>query len=770
MSVERYTQSVGISPQSIQGAGDTQMATSKMFGKIGDSLLNMANKESELDLKKAQKGAAADALVSIDQQKQQVSNKAYDEGFNSIQEVQAQMQAKNNIAQMAGKYFNDGITQDTFQQFNDDVKNFKGALSQSLPEGTHAPVNKMVDYYATNATKSMAGQYDAQTENQAKSIFYDAMTSSNEDINNAYMQGDEHNGTVLAAQSVKNLKSLVTAGIISPAAFAKAANDVTTNAQNSYYFGQASQALQSGKIQEWQANFSKSLHGLTENQHYRIMRHVKGMVNAQTQLDSLNRQAMNDQLKKNVKFLEETGNSNATLPFQEKIISDPKLAQKWQQQSENALTYHSIMTEVNNSSPMQAQDILNDLHSDMQKSINNPGEYINKQELLQKVEKTYNAQQEQFKKDPASIVEQSPQFAGAVREAAASTTDTFGNTVSSGVTTTDLDQTKINMYQQRGLPRSEWRILPNKEASAFVSSVQDLPLSSADPAQPSQLNEINKLLAQHPDTQKMVLADLHKAGLPIATNLFMNLPDTASASQMQNVSNAWSKAGKSLPLPAGITQSLLITSLQTDPTWKSYSESLGSTASVQDIKNVQNEAYLLARYYSTPEGGGMTESTAISTATKTLFGNVYNFGSQNGSEYRIPKQLNEQAVESTAKSTFNNLLSQNVSGKVKFVIPPSYESQLNGLTPQQQQSAYASTLSSSARWVNAQDNSGLVLIDQNGVPVKEAVSGQPVMASWAELNDPKNIHTFTDSLHQAKDNLLLPFSGEQVVDNFKAMQ
>jgi hypothetical protein len=121
---------------------------------------------------------------------------------------------------------------------------------------------------------------------------------------------------------------------------------------------------------------------------------------------------------------------------------------------------------------------------------------------------------------------------------------------------------------------------------------------------------------------------------------------------------------------------------------------------------------------------GESPTKAAQRAFDDTVGSKYEFVTDRNNKaavYRVPKQYQTSKVEYGAERFLRSI------DGVDLDVPPS----LAGLDPAQARKAYVSSLKSSAYWVTAPDESGLVLY-ANGSAVMDA-AGKPLRQRWDQL-------------------------------------
>lgn len=120
---------------------------------------------------------------------------------------------------------------------------------------------------------------------------------------------------------------------------------------------------------------------------------------------------------------------------------------------------------------------------------------------------------------------------------------------------------------------------------------------------------------------------------------------------------------------------------------------------------------------------GEDQTTATEAAIKTVIGDKYNFGTVGSRTFRIPKGVDETAVEAGAQHVVMNL-------KPEVLDLPR---DIPGAAVAETAKAYVSALRRNSFWVTNDDETGAILYNERGVPV--TVKGKPIERTWAQLGE-----------------------------------
>ncbi len=142
----------------------------------------------------------------------------------------------------------------------------------------------------------------------------------------------------------------------------------------------------------------------------------------------------------------------------------------------------------------------------------------------------------------------------------------------------------------------------------------------------------------------------------------------------------------------------------------------GSGTAIQVAKSVEVLALSRMRAY------GEDQNTATEHAIQKVVGDRYAFGSAGSRPFRVPRQAGDvDAIETGARGLQTTL-------KLDDVDLPAAPA---GLVTDEVRKSYVDAVRRNGYWVTDDNESGLILYNERGVPVTR--NGQPIRATWSEL-------------------------------------
>lgn len=142
----------------------------------------------------------------------------------------------------------------------------------------------------------------------------------------------------------------------------------------------------------------------------------------------------------------------------------------------------------------------------------------------------------------------------------------------------------------------------------------------------------------------------------------------------------------------------------------------GSGTAIQVAKSVEVLALSRMRAY------GEDQNTATEHAIQKVVGDRYAFGTAGSRPFRVPRQAGDvDAIETGARGLQTTL-------KLDDVDLPAAPA---GLVTDEVRKSYVDAVRRNGYWVTDDNESGLMLYNERGVPVTR--NGQPIRATWSEL-------------------------------------
>lgn len=427
--------------------------------------------------------------------------------------------------------------------------------------------------------------------------------------------------------------------------------------------------------------------GLREEQVARLQNTMFAEVNKKTQGQAAQRGALTEEIKDHFAQLERTGTgkTGVTVDRVRQLWGDEKAAEFVRDETTARETYAAGET-LRYATPQQAALTLESF-----KPAPNSENYAEKIAKYDKLVARYTKLREDFKNDPAGYVLTMP-----------------------GVSSRE---TSFEAQRQLGaVPGSEW-ILPKKEAELRVQAL----VNAKPEARANMMQDWSKAAG---NDWRYVYHDLVRAKLPDEYRVLATISDSLARKKYSEVLNLKPEEfTKQLDGKEVADARRIIINEMAD--WKKTLNYSPDGVKVGGI--YQHAAEMLAFSYMV---GGKNSTEAAKRAVNEIVNNDYEFVD----EWRAPKGKGADIAVYAARV-------QLALKPEELVVPP--RTQKDAFASDQARSAEYWKGVQSGKWVTSPDDSGLVLLDQDGQPVRRRrvdpatgdVTEQAVTFSFADANN-----------------------------------
>lgn len=196
--------------------------------------------------------------------------------------------------------------------------------------------------------------------------------------------------------------------------------------------------------------------------------------------------------------------------------------------------------------------------------------------------------------------------------------------------------------------------------------------------------------------------------------------DTAASLLIETSRQDQAKLSKSLDIPATGSNSLSRI-IATDPRMvdlrSSLSQRRGGGGTAQDVSS---SVEILAKGYM--QTRGMSQGEAVENAFKRVIDDKYSMGYVNDRPFHVQHDRDVKAITAGAEVTMKSV----AAGVLD--LPPQIP---QGMTADDANAQWASSIRNNGYWVTNDDASGLILYSERGVPV--TINRKPVTYTWDQL-------------------------------------
>lgn len=265
-----------------------------------------------------------------------------------------------------------------------------------------------------------------------------------------------------------------------------------------------------------------------------------------------------------------------------------------------------------------------------------------------------------------------------------------------------------------GIPAAKQRLMPDTMARAIAGNITGAPPGQAYKQLQNWANQLGPYWNQG-------FRQMSKL-LPPSMKVAAIMPDQQAASLLIEGSRQdQAKLSKSLDLPASGADSLagIIT---TDPRVTDLRSSLAQRrGGIGTGQDVATSIEILAKTYMATNA--MTKGEAVDTAIKRVIDDKYAIGYVNDRPFHVQSGRDVGAIEKGATRKVQEI----GPGIIDLPDVP------RGMTRQDAERQWLSSVHDNSYWVTNDDASGLILYSQKGVPV--TINGQAISWTWDQLQE-----------------------------------
>lgn len=608
------------------------------------------------------------------------------------------------------------------EEFRTQMNQYLDGVIQAAPEPNKIYIKNMGQRYIQSIGSTIDTQANAFSKSQLRFQLYDYVDGNMQMAQRYALQGDPSgafNEVALAGQINDHVRHAVAAGYL-PAEQAESMIQSTKQQLQVYSsLGVFRNSLVQGNGEEAMQKFMQAPPSdMGIQQYQQTLSMMNGMISAQNNAIKMNQDMLTQQTI-------DTFNQIATGQISE---TDPQVSQVYNnvaaQSPEAGAQFKSHMSKATlqyatQQSLMFVTPAQSDATAEMMMSKLNPNSpnYSTQVAAIQAAQSIAAANYKKFVADPAGVAWQSPMVQQAI-EAAKVNGDPFkrgGVTapfshgavdqqvyMNADIVNAVLTQEKMMGAVENPLPgQPQLSILPKSQARNRAAELNGMPLEQ-------QMAYLTLTAQKFGENSTIVFRDLKNGGLPISNNMIFLASQANPASQV-NMLNGSRMQDKDIKSIDGSTRSKIMQAVtqQLQP----YSDSLNNFAlpSTNTIQQVRDTVNKQALYYIFA-GKTTDPDTAAKMAYTDYFTNTYNFTNIAGkSQVRMPVDISSVDLGLAAQQTMQKL---NADSNYMFY------NRVNEATTVENKQAYYDDIISSGKWVTLPDDSGIVLTDKNGNPVR----------------------------------------------------
>lgn len=565
------------------------------------------------------------------------------------------------------------------KQFQTTVAALKSGIMEQIPEGSKAYAENLFNYYATTNGLEVGSAVRSLNKQITLSNLLEYNGKVDGAMFDAASKGDAISAAAFYADKLRKNKTALETGNISGAQYYELEKQTQNQLNEEYVLGQFKRELLAGRGREaYKKLISEELPDITDTkerlpfaQATSIRAKAHSMMEAFNQENGINKSAIKDQSKDlltaalNGYPKDDEFSQKSALILANAQNLDEQDQRVIKETVQDASVAKSVMKAAYQSSDAQIDELKDKIHEHVQGAgadlTTNHLENLNK--IITKLDNFKEAR----KKDLAGWSMQLPAVQKAFEAqklAEQGNTSLAGNGIaypglaqqqfSKGVVPFNTDPYYSMLKSQRGITKNEneLSLLPATKAEGFVAEVNAMPAEQ-------KFEAMDNLLQQFPDKYRgIVLNDLKKNKLDIADVVYYTaLKDSpsqapfiyaAANSKMEDLNKAVKEKDRS-----GL-RSTVITKLQ------SYSSALAALPGniTQPLNQVYDATEKLALVYMQR---GDSASTAAEKAANTTINAKYNFGSFNGPQFFVPKNVNVSQVKDAADGLIRSINHQDLT-------------------------------------------------------------------------------------------------------------
>lgn len=706
-----FQQRVGIQPGPIANVGSS-------FERLANVLQSFSDKTSQVtqrvsDELAAKRGAEAGRSLEFDPKIPITeADKAFEQAALQANKVAVSTNVRDKIKSIEQETLDPkNFNQNSLEEYQRKIAGFSSGLLQNVPKSNQDAVKNVINYYAINGQNRVLARTDAVDKEKLKAGLLSSLNKFQHDSANAAFSGDGASGASLFGQGKRTLQVALESGLVSGSFVAETTERWQSDLQQSSYLGQFNRALEDGKPQEYLAKFNKSKStDLTEPERLNLHMKMEGMLRQKRTSIAIKGEDLSNEINDELVRVQNGAQQNLVLSSKIREFFPEKFG-AYQDDLNAAKLYSTASTQLKYVSPLDREAILDKFKP----KLNEPG-IAKKEQVFSKLEQLNKEQLSQFTKDPAGYIQDSPAVESAVNEF---------STLGKG----DPFQTMINAQKQMGLTDSQVRLISNVKAAAYVTKIKTDPIEK-------QVTDIKSIAEEYGKHANIALRDLSRAGLPMANQLVISMSNNpASMSLTPQAVEAFETPTKVLTdnLPANVKQSAISTAVKQNLDQYVSTVTVYNGPTNDTINNIYQHVTKLALKLAQTED----PEKAARDASDALINNHFSYETVNGQAFRYPKAMSSNLV-GNAGST---LLSQSIKSDLR--IPSSF---FPNLSTKQRELEYVKQIKAKGHVVTLPDNSGIVAVDGEGVPIR-TLAGNQFVARFSDLNNPQSeIRKNTDDI------------------------
>lgn len=690
-----YEQTVITQPSGVPAPSEGWAAIASQWSQFAKTTMGLRQNYADQDA--TAEGAVAGATLDQPAPGRALSQtgEAYNKAFLSARQGQLQVQVKQQTQELQDNLMNNP-SPDNLKKYQAGVQGMMEGLSKSVPPELMPEMKQYVDYTAMQGAHAIGTQTADLAKNQMIGEFYDYQSNMTDQMNQAAQKGDFDAAHAFAAQQTTKAKQMLDSGMITGIQYHSIEENITSNVQDAVQSHNIEQAISGGKMPELLKHIEVDPH-LTDDQKKRYTSQALGALRDHRTVIEMEGFNVDQQEQNAIEYVRNTGDTKAVQDKISTVVAYyPEKASEFRQELSLAQDQNTLVKSTMYATPDEASTIL----KAYEPKPDDPA-YANKMELIDRVQKTYVQTQKQLRTDPVSVLQKDPAYTQAVE---AAKTDASVNP----------NEVLIKRQQDLGVGQSNLSLISGTEAKAQVTQIMAMPYQK-------QAEAVMGLSQQYGQYSYVAMRDLKKAGLPIASQLYVGM----GANNQQYMPEVAVALSSDKP-PANIdTQTNADIKSSVNNALQPYFDSTKGYNSlpVGEMNGVISTAQRYAQYLVGAKG--MSASDAANQAANVLINNNYSYFNYNGATVRVPVGIDPDNV----KDASSTLMRQAVQPD-NIVLPRNY----------QDKTQYMQDIQSNGFFITTPDNQGIMLVASNGSPVMQMVDGKPkpIMATFADINSPNS--------------------------------
>ena len=602
------------------------------------------------------------------------------------------------------------------QSFNEQSKAYVDKYISGLPAENQPRAMLVANSAIGMGNRKFSLAIDHQNKANAFLQYSDSYKNNSSAMTEAINSGDTKEASYLYASIHNNAKDAVLAGFISEKQSRSDIDAAQKNYVSDGFINHVNQLITKSPddARKFLAeNELKGIKGLSNNDTYSLVSKGYSIINRHIQSAEIKDEAIKKSASNLVTQSLQTGSYDKDKfdSISGHITSEAR--EQLQEHIDNSISVNSKSSELMTMDQESREKSLDKIkNSDFDK-------YIEINKLTTQFEAQYNHDKSKFLQDHPAILEANHQENMAQN---ASNSVGSGQNPESFVSESKYD-VMARLQKKMGTSDNDIRLLKNAESSAKVSEIKSLPLAD-------QLEELKGISSKYKNNSPAVWRQLSTDGLPIETQLLVNLPDK-SMPHIQTAIDAFNTPINELQKSIE-TKDISTINVDVD---KNLSEVMGTfshynSMSISKVNQIKDAVKKIAMGL-VAKGEETNASSAAITASNMIIHNVYDTPSYNGHSFRIPKSmLLTNNVDSAAGLYHNFVLNQKVS------IPNNFLSELSN-DQKYREERYKSERLTGAYFVTSSDSKSVQLVDSKGVRVA-GKDGSFFKFNFEDLKDPNS--------------------------------